>query len=236
MTVADKLRVEHRRAPRAKGDSGRRMRRAHDPSGLRARRQRFGRHPQQQAGDARGLRSQCQFAAGDEIELPRLAPDLQHHDAKRIAGQRVGGCPQRGVDIRRAHGHEKARIEAEFGQPAHRQRAGFNLGKVLPHPHHGPPGRHPPDQPGDEPGRGGAVPSLGEHLMHRAHGEAALQRRIGLGMAERDPVRPVGIAMRLDALDAAAQGRKRVRACAAHAPLPLGIWAVTGSGVNPLPA
>jgi hypothetical protein len=35
--------------------------------------------------------------------------------------------------------------------------------------------------------------------------------------------------MRLDALDAVAQSRKRVRAGAGHAPLPLGCWAVTGS-------
>jgi hypothetical protein len=38
-------------------------------------------------------------------------------------------------------------------------------------------------------------------------------------MTERHPVRGVRIVMRLDALDAAAQSRKRVRACAAHAPL-----------------
>jgi hypothetical protein len=32
-------------------------------------------------------------------------------------------------------------------------------------------------------------------------------------MAERHPVRQVRIAVRLDVLDAAAQGRKRARAC-----------------------
>jgi hypothetical protein len=39
------------------------------------------------------LRSQRQLAAGDQIKLPRLAPDLQHHDANGIASQRVGGGP-----------------------------------------------------------------------------------------------------------------------------------------------
>ena len=50
-------------------------------------------------GDAGGLRGQSQLAAGDEIELARLAPDFQHHGAERIAGQRVGGGPQRGVGV-----------------------------------------------------------------------------------------------------------------------------------------
>ena len=40
------------------------------------------------------------------------------------------------------------------------------------------------------------------------------------------------VGMRLDAFDAAAQTRKRVRACAGHAPLPP-CWAITGSLVNP---
>jgi hypothetical protein len=53
--------------------------------------------------------------------------------------------------------------------------------------------------------------------MHRPHSETALQRRIGVGMPERDAIRRIGFAGRLDALDAAAQGRKRARACAGHA-------------------
>jgi hypothetical protein len=111
------------------------MRRAHDPSRLRGRRLWLRRHPQQQAGDARGLRGQRQLAANDEIELARLAPDFQHHDSKRVAGQRVGGGPQRGVHIGRAHRHHKARIETEFGPSVHRQRARFDLGEILPDPH-----------------------------------------------------------------------------------------------------
>ena len=47
MTIADELRVEHRRAPRTPGCGGRRMRRAHDPSRLRRRGLRLRRHPQQ---------------------------------------------------------------------------------------------------------------------------------------------------------------------------------------------
>jgi hypothetical protein len=73
------------------------------------------RHPQQKAGDAGGLRRQSQFAAGCKIELAHLTPDFQHDNADRIAGQRVGGGPQRGIDIGRAHAHHAARIEPEFG-------------------------------------------------------------------------------------------------------------------------
>ena len=197
------------------------MRRAHDPSRLRRRGLRLGRHPQQQAGDAGGLRCQRQLAAGDEIELTRFAPDLQHHDAERIAGQRVGGGPQRGLHVGGAHRHEEPRIETEFGQSAHRQRARFDFRKILPDPHQRPPRGRPPREARDKPRRRGALPAtFGEHLMHRAQREAALQRRIRLGMPERDLARRIGIAVRLDALDAAAQIRKRVRACAGHAPLP----------------
>jgi hypothetical protein len=57
--------------------------------------------------------------------------------------------------------------------------------------------------------------SFGEHLMHHAFGEAALQHRIRVGMTERHLIRSVCSAMRLEALDAAAQTRKRVRACGA---------------------
>jgi hypothetical protein len=55
--------------------------------------------------------------------------------------------------------------------------------------------------------------------MHRADGETAAQHRIGAGMAERHPVKDMRIAVRLQALDAPPQIRKRGRACAAHAPL-----------------
>jgi hypothetical protein len=88
------------------------MRRAHDPSGFRGRWPRLRGHPQEKRGDAGGRRGQCEFAAGDEIELTRLPPDFQHDGAERIAGQRVGGGPQRGVGVGRAHGHEQPRIEA----------------------------------------------------------------------------------------------------------------------------
>jgi hypothetical protein len=181
------------------------MRRAHDPSRLRRRWLWLSRHPQQQAGDARRLRGQRQLAAGDEIELPRLAPDFQHDGAQRIAGERVGGGPQRGVDIGGAHRHQEARIETEFGQSAHRQRARFNFGEILPYPNQRPPCRRPSRKARDKTRRRGAVPAcIGKHLVHRTHGEAALQRGIRLGMTERHPARRVRIAMRFDALDAAA--------------------------------
>jgi hypothetical protein len=157
--------------------------------------------------------------------VARFAPDLQHDGAERIAGQRVGGGPQRGLHVGGAHGHEEPRIETEFGQSAHRQRARFNFGKILPYPHQRPPCGHPPRKPRDKTRRRGALPAtFREHLMHRAQGETALQHRIRIGMPERDPARRIRFAMRLDALDAAAQTRKRVRACAAHAPLLKGWW------------
>ena len=189
------------------------MRRAHDPSRLRRRGLRLRRHPQQQAGHAGGLRRQRQLAARDEIELTRLPPDLQHHDAERIAGQRVGSRPQRGLDVGGAHRHEQPRIETELGQSAHRQRARFDFRKILPDPHERPPRGRPPGEARDKSRRRSALPAtFGEHLVHRTQSEAALQRRIRLGMPERDLARRIGIAMRLDALDAAAQTCKRVRA------------------------
>jgi hypothetical protein len=222
MTVADKLRVEQRHAPRAarRLRRRRRMRRAHDPSCLGGRGLGLRRHPQQQAGDARGLRRQRQFAAGDEVELSRLAPDFQHDDANRIAGQRVGGRPQRAVHIGRAHRHQQARIETEFTQSAHRHRARFNLGEILPYPHQRSMRKfrcgHPAREPGDKPGRRSTLPAaLGEHLVHRPQGEAAPQRRVGIRMPEHHPARRIRLALRLDALDTAAQTRKRARACGA---------------------
>jgi hypothetical protein len=71
----------------------------------------------------------------------------------------------------------------------------------------------------DEAGRRRTVPALGEHLMQRAAREATLQRRIGFGMAERRTVECAGIGRAFHAFDAAAQMRKRGRACAGHAPL-----------------
>ena len=181
------------------------MRRTYDPSGLRRRGLRLCRHPQQQAGDARSLRRQRQLAAGDEIELPRLAPDFQHDDAKGIAGQRIGGGPQRGVHIRRAHRHHQSGIETEFEQSTHRQRARFNFSKILPHPNQRPPCGCPPRKTRDKTRCRGTLPAgIGEHLVHRAQDKTPLQRRIGIGMAERHPVRPVRLALRLDALDTAA--------------------------------
>jgi hypothetical protein len=190
------------------------MRRAHDPSCLRRGGLWLRTHSQQQSGDAGHLRRQCQLAAGDEIELARLAPDFQHHAIKRIAGQRVRGSAQRGIDIGGAHGHQQAWIETEFGQSAHRHRARFNLGKILPYPNQRPPPRNRPSrQPGDKTRRRRTLPPRRKHLMHRADRKAALQRRIRIGMAEPHPAGRCGVGMGFDALDAAAQSRKRVRAC-----------------------
>jgi len=141
------------------------------------------------------LCGQRQLAAGDEIELTRFTPDFQHDAAKRIAGERIGGSPQRGVDVGGAHRHHKARVETEFGQPAHRQRARFNFGKILTHPNQRPPCRHPPSKARNKTRRRGTLPAgFREHLMHRAQGEAALQRRVRLDMSKRHPAGQVRIA------------------------------------------
>ena len=154
--------------------------------------------------------------------MARFAPDFQHDSAKRIASERVGGRPQCGVHIGRAYGHEQAWIEAEFGQPAHRQRARFNFREILPHPHQGPACRHPSCETRDESRRRGALGSLGEYLVHRPDRQAALQRRIGIRMSERHPAPHIRLTGRFDAFDTAAQSRKRVRARAGHAAAPSG--------------
>jgi hypothetical protein len=59
--------------------------------------------------------------------------------------------------------------------------------------------------------------TLGKHLVHRGEREATPQRRIRTGMSERRLVKGVSIAMRFEALDVAAQIRKRAHACAHHA-------------------
>jgi hypothetical protein len=55
--------------------------------------------------------------------------------------------------------------------------------------------------------------------MHCGDRKPALQHRIRCRMAQRDLVEVMRIAMRLKALDAPAQIRKRARACGTHAPL-----------------
>jgi hypothetical protein len=162
------------------------MRRAHDPSGFGGRRLGLRRHPQHKAGDARSLRGQRQFAAGDEIELPRRAPDFQHDDANRIAGQRVGGCPQCVVHIGCAHGHETAWIETEFGQPVHRHRARFNLGEILPYPYQWPPACGAARKSGDKTGRRSALPAgVRKHFVHGSQSKPAAQRRVGIRVPKR---------------------------------------------------
>jgi hypothetical protein len=186
------------------------MRRAHDPSAFRGRRRRRRCKPQHESSDAGSLRGECQLAAGDEIELPRFTPDLQHDRAERIAGQCIGCGAQRAFDVEGAHRHQSTRVEAKLGKPMHRQAACFELAKILPHPHQRPPRTDTRREACDEAGRGCAVPAaVGKHLMQRALREPALQRRIGFAMAERDPVWRDS-AMRFDALDARAQSRKRV--------------------------
>jgi hypothetical protein len=90
------------------------------------------------------LRGQCQLAAGDQVELSRLAPDLQHDGAHRIAGERISGRSQCMVNVGDVDTDETTRIEAKFGKPAHRDGARFNFRKILPDPNHRPPRGHAP--------------------------------------------------------------------------------------------
>jgi hypothetical protein len=151
------------------------MRRAHDPSGFRRGGLWLRRHPQQQTSDARGLRRQRQLATGNEIELTRFAPDLEHYDTDCVAGQRVGRRSQRTVHIRCTHRHKEARIETKFGQSAHRQHPRFDFGEILPHPNQRPLGGCPPREPRDKTrSRRTLAAGIGEHLVHRAQGKTAL--------------------------------------------------------------
>ena len=140
MTIANELGIEARRAPgapkRRRHCSGSRwrMRRAQHPSRLGGRGQRLGRHPQHQSGDAGGLRSERELAARHEIELFRLAPELEHHGPQRVAGERVGRGAKRGLGIGGTHRHHAARIETELGETTHRQRPRLDLREILPHP------------------------------------------------------------------------------------------------------
>ncbi len=166
MTVADKLCVEQRRTPCMPRRSGRRAAGAHDPPRLRRGGHGRGGNAQQKSGDAGALCSQCQLAAGHEIELVGLAPDLQHHGTDRITGKRVGGGAQCVLDITGAHRHQATRINPEFGKPVHRQTPHLALGKILPHPDQRPAWRDAPREPCDKAGGGSTLPAaLAKHLM-----------------------------------------------------------------------
>jgi hypothetical protein len=137
--------------------------------------------------------------------LPRLAPDLQHDGAYRIAGQRVGGRPQRVVDVGSVDADQKTRIKTELAKPVHRNGACFNFREILPDPDHRPPAGHTSCKPCDKAGCRSALPAcIRKHLVHRAQSEPALQVCIGLDVSEWHLARRMRRALRLDALDAAA--------------------------------
>lgn len=210
MTIADELCVEARRTPCAPACGGRRRRRTHDPSRLRRRGDRRGRDPEQKCGHARALRGQCQLAAGDEVELSRFAPDLQHHGAHGIAGERIGRRSQCVFRIGCAHAHHTARIKAKFGQPAHRQHTRFAFGKILPHPDQRPARCKARREACNKSASRRALPTaFAKHLVQRTKSEPALQRHVRTPMSQRHPARPASAVPGLDALDAAAQVRKR---------------------------
>jgi hypothetical protein len=204
MTVADKLCIEARRAPRVPLRLGRRVRRAHDPSCFRRRRGRLGRKPQQQGGDAGGLCRERELVACNEIELARTAPDFQHHGTQRIAGERIRRRPQRALHVESAHRHQTARVEAELAKSAHRQRACFDFAKILPHPDQRPPRCQARCKANYKSSRNRAVPAgFREHLMHHRARETAIEHCIYLGMAERHPAGGACAPMSFDARDPA---------------------------------
>jgi hypothetical protein len=109
------------------------------------------------------------------------------------------------IDVGGADTDQKARIETEFSQPAHRQRARFNLGEILSDPNGGPPRGHATCKPCDKAARRHALSAgIRKHFVHGPQGETALQARIGLRMPQHHPTRRIRHAMGLDALDAAA--------------------------------
>ena len=60
----------------------------------------------------------------------------------------------------------------------------------------------------------------------------ALHRRIRIGMTEPHPIRRGGVGMGFDALDAAAQSRERIHACAGHCARSFKVWTAIGSEEN----
>jgi hypothetical protein len=161
------------------------------------------------------LRGQCQLAARDKVELSRLAPDLQHNGAHRIASERVGGRSQRMFDVGGVDGDEKAWIKAEFGKPTHRDGTCFNFREILSDPNHRPSRGNAAREPRDEARRSRALSSdLRKHLVNGAQSESALQACIGLRMPEGHLARAIRLAMAFDAPDVVAQNRKLL--CCAH--------------------
>ena len=176
------------------------MRRAHDPARLRRRGDGTAATRSNRPVTPEPRAASVSLRLATRSNCLRLAPDFQHHAAERIAGQRIGGGAQCGLDIGRAHGHHQARIEPEFAPAAHRQRAGFQFGKILPHPQQRPPVRHAVRQAGDEAGRRRALPALGRtpHAARPAPARPAAPRRRRHGRATRDPARryPACVSMR----------------------------------------
>ena len=177
MAIADKIDVEDRRAPGFPWRCRRRARGLHHPARLRGAHHRQRRGPQHHAAHAGVLRGERVFAAGDEIEGAHLAPQVEHDGTKRIAGQCIGTDAQRHLVIGRLDQHDAARIEAEFLQPAHRQRATFAGNKILPDPEQrfcpAQPLRHARDK---ACGRTDLLRLQREHFVQRAADQTALQR------------------------------------------------------------
>jgi hypothetical protein len=113
------------------------------------------------------------------------------------------------INVGGAYTDEKTRIETQFSQPAHRQRARFNLGEILSDPNGGPPRGHAPRKPCDKARRHDTLPpGVRKHFVHGPQGEPALQARIGIRMPKHHPAWRIRLAM---GFDAGAQTCKRAR-------------------------
>ncbi len=137
--------------------------------------------------------------------MSRLAPDLQHDRAHRIAGERIRSRSQGMVHVSGVDADETTRIETKFGKPAHRDGTRFNFREILPDPNHWTPRGHAACDPGDKSGRHSALPSsIRKHFVQGAQSEPALQARIRLRVSELHPARRVRLTAGLEALDAVA--------------------------------
>lgn len=137
-------------------------------------------------GDA-GLRGgERQAAAGDKIDILRIAPELEHDRAERPAGQSFQSRPQAAIRIGRAHDHNALRIETEIEQPRHRKLAERERREILANPENGTAAGNPYRQSGRKTRGRHALPFLRcEDFMQDAGFQPALQDGIRARMPER---------------------------------------------------
>jgi hypothetical protein len=77
---------------------------------------------------------QREAAAGGEVELSGLAPDLQHDRAEAGAARGAFGRAQGARRVLGPHQHGAVRRETEIGEAGRMKAAGFDIDKLLPRP------------------------------------------------------------------------------------------------------